>query len=186
MFLPMSMSAISIDNISNAVPASSPLANTVLEIISGFSNTALWLVAEPIVVTIPSPTRASIVSSHAHFGIPIYDADARAKWLMKNDDVHFIALDSSKVVGIVVLVPDYKPGVGKLRQMATAEHVRGQGYGVALVQALEKHATEIGIEKIALHSRHYAVGFYEKLDYRVTSDVFQEVGMDHFAMEKQL
>lgn len=104
----------------------------------------------------------------------------------RKSDVHFIALDSSKVVGIVVLVPDYKPGVGKLRQMATAEHVRGKGYGVALVQALEKHATEIGIEKIALHSRHYAVGFYEKLGYRVTSDVFQEVGMDHFAMEKQL
>jgi predicted GNAT family N-acyltransferase len=76
--------------------------------------------------------------------------------------------------------------VGKLRQMATAKHVRGKGYGVALVQALEKHATEIGIEKIVLHSRHYAVGFYEKLGYQVTSDVFQEVGINHFMMNKQL
>ena len=65
MFFPMSISAISIESISNAVPASSPLANTVLEIISGFSSTALWLVAEPIVVTMPSPTLAKIVSSPA-------------------------------------------------------------------------------------------------------------------------
>ena len=59
------MSAISMDNISNAVPASKPLARTVLDMVSGFSNTALWVLAEPMVVTIPSPTRARIVSSPA-------------------------------------------------------------------------------------------------------------------------
>jgi predicted GNAT family N-acyltransferase len=99
-------------------------------------------------------------------------------------DVHFVALDGTEVVGIVVLVPDYKPGVGKLRQMATNKKVRGKGYGIALVQELENHSSELGLKKIVLHSRHYAVGFYEKLGYKITSDVFQEVGMDHFVMEK--
>jgi hypothetical protein len=65
MFLPTSTSAMSMERISNAVPASSPFARTVLEIRSGFSNTALWEVADPIVLTIPSPTRARIVSSPA-------------------------------------------------------------------------------------------------------------------------
>ncbi len=65
MFLPTSTSAMSIDRISNAVPASSPFARTVFEMLSGFSSTALWLAAEPIVLTIPSPTRARIVSSPA-------------------------------------------------------------------------------------------------------------------------
>jgi predicted GNAT family N-acyltransferase len=37
---------------------------------------------------------------------------------------------------------------------------------------------------VFLHSRHYAAGFYEKLGYSICSEVFQEVGMDHFAMEK--
>ena len=104
----------------------------------------------------------------------------------RESDVHFIALDESKVVGIVVLVPDYKPSVGKLRQMATAEYVRGKRHGIALVRELEKHAVGLGIEKIVLHSRYYAVGFYEKLGYLIVSDVFQEVGMDHFVMEKKL
>jgi len=41
MFLPTSTSAMSMERISKAVPASSPFASTVLEIRSGFSSTAL-------------------------------------------------------------------------------------------------------------------------------------------------
>ena len=65
MFLPMSISAISIDRISKAVPASKPLRSTSLEIESGFSNTDLWFSDDPIEDTIPSPTRAKMVSSPA-------------------------------------------------------------------------------------------------------------------------
>ena len=70
--------------------------------------------------------------------------------------------------------------------MATAEKVRGKGYGIQLVKALEEYAAKNGMTSILLHSRHYAAGFYEKLGYKITSDVFQEVGMDHFAMEKEI
>jgi predicted GNAT family N-acyltransferase len=104
----------------------------------------------------------------------------------KESDVHFVALENEQVVGVVVLVPHYKKGIGKLRQMATAETVRGKGYGIQLVKALEEYAAKNGMTSILLHSRHYAAGFYEKLGYKITSDVFQEVGMDHFAMEKNL
>ena len=65
MFFPTSTSAMSMERISNAVPESSPFASTVLEMLSGFSSTALWDEADPIVDTIPSPTRARIVSSPA-------------------------------------------------------------------------------------------------------------------------
>jgi hypothetical protein len=64
-FFPISISAISIDKISKAVPLSNPLFNTTFEIESGFSNTCLWSYALPILVTMPSPTRAKIVSSPA-------------------------------------------------------------------------------------------------------------------------
>ena len=65
MFLPTSMSAMSMERISNAVPASRPLPSTTLEMLSGFSSTSLWDEAEPMDETIPSPTRASTVSSPA-------------------------------------------------------------------------------------------------------------------------
>ena len=65
MLSPTSMSAMSIERISNAVPASSPFSSTRLEIESGFSSTCLCVSAEPIALTMPSPTRAMIVSSVA-------------------------------------------------------------------------------------------------------------------------
>ena len=65
MLRPISMSAISMERISKAVPASSPLRNTSLEMESGFSSTDLWFSEEPMEETIPSPTRASTVSSPA-------------------------------------------------------------------------------------------------------------------------
>ena len=104
----------------------------------------------------------------------------------KESDVHFAALDGNEVVGVVVLVPNYKPKIGKLRQMATAEKVRGKGYGISLVSALEEYAVSKGMIGIELHSRHYAIEFYEKLGYEITSDVFQEVGIDHYVMKKDI
>jgi predicted GNAT family N-acyltransferase len=107
----------------------------------------------------------------------IYDEDQH---------IHIVAIDEERVVGVVVLIPHYEPGVGKLRQMATLEQVRGKGFGVLLVQQLEKAAKRSGMHKICLHARHHAVGFYEKVGYRKVGELFQEVGMDHYRMEKEL
>jgi predicted GNAT family N-acyltransferase len=106
-----------------------------------------------------------------------------------NDEInqfHFVALEKAEVLGVVVLVPHYKNGRGKLRQMATSEEVRGRGYGIMLVKALELFASEHGMTSIILHARHTAIGFYEKLEYKITSDVFQEVGIEHVVMEKNI
>jgi predicted GNAT family N-acyltransferase len=100
--------------------------------------------------------------------------------------IHFVAIEDEQAVGCVVLIPNYKEGVGKLRQMATLEHVRGKGYGKMLVWQLEKHAKRMGMNKIILNARHYAVEFYEKLGYTKCSELFTEVGIDHYQLEKVL
>lgn len=103
-----------------------------------------------------------------------------------SNHIHFVAFEEDEVIGVVVLVPNYHPKIGKLRQMATAEKVRGHRVGVALVQKLEEYALDNGMNKIELHAREYAKGFYLKLDYEITSDVFYEVGIPHYKMEKRL
>ena len=65
MFLPTSMSAMSMERISKAVPASSPFRSTSLEMLSGFSSTCSCESADPMLDTMPSPTRARMVSSPA-------------------------------------------------------------------------------------------------------------------------
>lgn len=100
--------------------------------------------------------------------------------------LHFVAIDEEQAVGCVVLIPNYEEGVGKLRQMATLEHVRGKGFGKILVWQLEKQAKRMGMTKIILNARHYAVEFYEKLGYTKCSELFTEVGIDHYQLEKVL
>ena len=65
MLRPTSTSAISMDRISKAVPSSSPLSKTVLEICSGDSSTSVCISEEPTVETMPSPTRAITVASRS-------------------------------------------------------------------------------------------------------------------------
>jgi predicted GNAT family N-acyltransferase len=37
-----------------------------------------------------------------------------------------------------------------------------------------------------MHARKTAVGFYEKFGYQVSGNVFEEVTLPHFVMEKDL
>ncbi|MEY2923756.1 MAG: hypothetical protein RLZZ337_296 [Bacteroidota bacterium] len=104
----------------------------------------------------------------------------------EENQIHFVALENEMVVGVVILVPTYEQATGKLRQMATSEEVRGKGYGKALVVALEEYAKQNGMNFILLHAREYAKGFYLKLGYEITSEVFYEVGIPHFEMKKSL
>jgi predicted GNAT family N-acyltransferase len=72
----------------------------------------------------------------------------------------------------------------KLRQMAVDNNLQGQGIGSKLISFTEKVAKEAGYNKIELHARKYAEGFYQKLGYSVVGDEFFEVNIPHFKMEK--
>ena len=102
----------------------------------------------------------------------------------EKNHIHFAVVNQDKVEGIVILIPNLKPKIGKLRQMATSDYIRGTGWGKKLVHHLEQYAKDNGMEQIELNARHYAVGFYEKLGYSICSDPFQEVGIQHFKMIK--
>lgn len=111
---------------------------------------------------------------------------------IKNDDLsdepyqlHFVAIDQEEVLGVVVLKIEGK--TGKLRQMAVSPDTQGQQVGRKLVNTLEQHAKNIKLNEIKLHARHYAEGFYQKLNYiKTTKPAFEEVGMKHFEMSKKL
>ncbi len=114
-------------------------------------------------------------------GMSIYEDDLSDE----PDQFHFVAVNNQQVVGVVVLKIEDK--TGKLRQMAVSPEMQGRNLGKDLVNALEVYASSIGLSEIKLHARHYAVGFYEKLGYVKTSKpAFEEVGMEHFEMEKNL
>jgi ribosomal protein S18 acetylase RimI-like enzyme len=50
----------------------------------------------------------------------------------------------------------------------------------------ENIARDRGYKILSMHARINAVGFYEKMGYKVASEQFVEVTMPHYVMEKRL
>ena len=98
---------------------------------------------------------------------------------------HVVAYDGDRPVGTARL-RTVEAGVGKVERVAVRAADRGEGIGRALMAEVESLAADRGVEALKLHAQTRVEGFYEKLDYETTSGVFQEAGIDHIAMVKEL
>lgn len=99
--------------------------------------------------------------------------------------LHLVARDGDAVVGCVMFHPDGQGG-GRLCQMAVRPDLQGQGLGRRLVEALEARLKADGIERVVLHARTHAAGFYDRLGYHVVGEPYEEVGIPHVSMERAL
>ena len=77
-------------------------------------------------------------------------------------------------------------GLGKLERICILEPYRKFGLGKIILKTLEGIAKEQGITQVKLHGQTQAEGFYKKLGYRTSSDVFMEDGGPHLLMIKEL
>ncbi len=72
----------------------------------------------------------------------------------------------------------------KLRQMAVDRGWQGTGVGRRLMDEVLAIVAAEGATVAELHSRQEAVGFYERLGFRVEGEPFEEVGIRHRKMAK--
>ncbi|MCY9139140.1 GNAT family N-acetyltransferase [Peribacillus frigoritolerans] len=77
-------------------------------------------------------------------------------------------------------------GLGKLERICILEPYRKFGLGKIILKTLEEIAKQQGITQVKLHGQTQAEGFYKKLGYRTSSDVFMEDGGPHLLMIKEL
>jgi GNAT superfamily N-acetyltransferase len=95
------------------------------------------------------------------------------------------AFEDDSLLGCCMLVEE-RPGVVRLRQMAVLNDLQGKGIGRALMQFAENLARDHGYKVLTMHARKNAIGFYEKMGYKIKSEEFEEVTIPHFVMEKEL
>lgn len=95
------------------------------------------------------------------------------------------AFEEERMLGCCMLVEE-QPGVVRLRQMAVLNDLQGKGIGRALMNFAENIARDLGYKTLRMHARANAVGFYEKVGYRIFGDQFIEITIPHYVMEKQL
>lgn len=95
--------------------------------------------------------------------------------------VHALAYDGEQPVGTGRLLPD-----GRIGRMAVLKEARGQGVGVALLNALLGAAKNAGLVQVTLHAQTHAIGFYQKLGFEAYGDEFDDAGIPHRAMRREI
>ena len=97
--------------------------------------------------------------------------------------VHVLAWSGDEPVGTGRM--DLDAG-GKAGRVAVLAAHRGSGVGTALMEPLHGVAREAGLDSVWCNAQVSALGFYERLGYRVVSGPFNEAGIEHRRMECRL
>lgn len=110
-----------------------------------------------------------------------YDAEGAAA-------VHLLATGPDGAVGAGRLLPGAgrTDGTGILGRLAVTGAARGLGIGAALVGAIEDEARRIGLTAVELHAQTHALPFYERLGYLAYGPEYEEAGIAHRSMRREL
>jgi GNAT superfamily N-acetyltransferase len=103
----------------------------------------------------------------------------------ERDNMLIGAFEEDDLLGCCMIVEENST-TARLRQMAVLNNLQGKGVGRALMQFAENLARDRGYKILSMHARKNAIGFYEKVGYKVKGDEFTEVTIPHYLMEKQL
>ena len=98
---------------------------------------------------------------------------------------HFVVYTADTPIG-AGRIRETNVGIGKVERVCILSEYRGQHLGKLIMQALEGHAKTKGFEKVVLNAQSYAIPFYEKIGYVITTPEFMDAGIPHRAMEKRI
>lgn len=98
--------------------------------------------------------------------------------------IHFVAYDQNSPVaaGRFRVLSER----AKVERICVLHDYRGTGLGFLLMNAIENHAKLLRLKGAKLNAQISALGFYEKLGYRIVSEEFMDAGIPHVTMIKDL
>jgi len=106
--------------------------------------------------------------------------------------VHVVSRDGTgDVAGRVVatgrlLLPGDGSGTAAIGRMAADASVRGLGHGAAVLAELHRQAALRGATAVELHAQVTARGFYERAGYAAVGEEYQEAGIAHITMRRDV
>jgi len=114
-------------------------------------------------------------------GLSFSDEELQAE----DHQIHIAAISADQVIGCLVLKPIGSSEI-KMRQVAVDTAIQGKGIGRKMVDFAEAYAAKKGFALMSLHARDVAIRFYTRLNYEKVGEPFEEVGIEHYRMEKGL
>lgn len=95
--------------------------------------------------------------------------------------LHAMCEMNGEVVGTGRLLPD-----GHIGRLAVARSWRGKGLGARMLQALVAEAGRRGLTEAVLHAQVQAEAFYARHGFVADGPVFDEAGIAHRVMRREL
>lgn len=100
--------------------------------------------------------------------------------------VHFVLYTEDKKAAATVRLLPLNDQLFKLQRMAVLKDYRGNSLGAEIIAEAESFARQQGFKIIELGAQLTAEKFYQKLGYLAYGEVFQDAGIDHVHMKKEL
>lgn len=97
---------------------------------------------------------------------------------------HFVAYLEKKPISTARLF--IEGDIGILGRVATLKDYRRCGFSREIIKEIEKLAKELTLKSIYLHAQVSAIPFYQRLGYQAEGLEFEEAGIKHQGMRKQL
>lgn len=104
----------------------------------------------------------------------------------KDDEaIHLLAWQDGRPVGSARIL--LQGDTGKIGRVCVLAQARGTGLGAALIRAaLDVLRVQPGILRAKLGSQAHAIGFYEKLGFTAYGPVYDDAGIPHRDMTRDL
>lgn len=99
---------------------------------------------------------------------------------------HFLGRDEAGEPIACARLREHEPGTAKVERVAVVADRRGEGLGRAMMDVVEARARDAGYDEVLLHAQVPVVDFYERLGYAVEGEEFEDAGIPHRRMRKQL
>lgn len=102
----------------------------------------------------------------------------------EKNHVQIVGLINNEIIATTVLVPE-RPKM-KMQRVVVKDNLRNSALGSKMMSFCESYLMDEGYETVYCHARDSAVNFYLKNGYSGEGDYFDEDGIPHLKMRKNL
>lgn len=99
--------------------------------------------------------------------------------------IHLLAWEEGEPVGTARILQSRT--TGKIGRVCVLDRARGTGLGTKLIRAaVDVLRARPGVTHAKLGAQVHAIGFYEKLGFKVAGEVYDDAGIPHRDMIREL
>jgi predicted GNAT family N-acyltransferase len=99
--------------------------------------------------------------------------------------IHLLAYLDNRPVG-TARIRYLNEQIAKIERLAVLSTARGLGIGKKLMQEAIQVAKQNNVQEVVIHAQEYVKGLHQQLGFKQIGEVFEEAGIPHVKMTRQL